>query len=110
MANRGMKKWLPFQSLTEQSTYLDKMLYEKYKIDKPQVSIEQARKIDRILKEYDGSSSLTMKIFMDGYLYNYTGKIYKIDKNKKIIYFYDFFIPVKNILDIEDPSPFNDIC
>ena len=29
MSDRGMKKWLPFSSLVEQSTYLDKMIYEK---------------------------------------------------------------------------------
>ena len=110
MADRGMKRWLPFQSLVEHGSYLDQMMYEKYKIDKPQVSIEQARKIDRLLKEYDGTSSLTFKIYLDGYLYTYKGKILKLDKNRKVIYFDDFYIPINNILDIEDPSPFNDIC
>ena len=35
MADRGMKKWLPFASLVEQGEYLSKMMYEKYKIEKP---------------------------------------------------------------------------
>ena len=105
-----MKKRLPFQSLVEQGSYLDQMIYEKYKAPKPQVSIEQARKIDRILKEYDGTSSLNFKLYIDGYVYNFSGKIYKIDANKKTIYFDDFFLPIKNIIDIEDPQPFLDIC
>ena len=50
MADRGMKRWLPFSALIEQQVYLDKMIYEKYKVEKPRVSTEQARKIDRILK------------------------------------------------------------
>lgn len=107
--NRGMKRWLPFSNLVEQQTFIDKMLYEKYKIDRPRVSIEQARKIDRLLKEYS-STSLTFKLYMDGYLYTYKGKIVKLDKNKKIVYFDDFFIPLINIIDIEDPDPFSDIC
>lgn len=108
MSDRGMKKWLPFSSLVEQSTYLDKMIYEKYKVDKPRVSTEQARKIDRILKEYDGSS-LIMKIYVDGYLYTYNGKIEKIDVSKKLIFLQDIYIPIKNIIDIDDPNPFSDV-
>lgn len=108
MSERGMKKRLPFSSLVEQGSYLDKMMYEKFKVDKPRISVEQARKIDRLLKEYDGSS-LKMKIYVDGYLYNYEGKIEKIDVSKKIIFLEDIYIPIKNIIDIEDPDPFCDI-
>ena len=109
MADRGMKKWLPFQSLIEQEKYLDKMLYEKYKIEKPQISVEQARKINRILSTYTGDT-LTMKIYIDGYLYIYSGKIEKIDKSKKILIFEDFYIPIKNVIDIEESAPFLEIC
>ena len=109
MANRGMKKWLPFQSLVEQGKYLDQIIYEKNKIDKPQISVEQARKINRILSTYN-YEVLKMKIYMDGYLYIYNGKIQKIDKTKKIIIFDDFFIPIKNIIDIEETDPFFEVC
>lgn len=108
MANRGMKRWLPFSALIEQQVYLDKMIYEKYKVEKPRVSTEQARKIDRILKEYDGSS-LNMKIFVDGYLYEYEGVIKRLDLNKKRIVLETITIPIKNIIDIEDPNPFSDV-
>lgn len=108
MADRGMKKWLPFSSLVEQGSFLDKMIYEKNKIEKPKVSVEQARKIDRLLKEYDGSK-IEMKIYVDGYLYKYYGKIEKIDVPKKQIFLEDIYIPIKNIIDIEDPNPFADI-
>lgn len=109
MADRGMKKWLPFASLVEQQDYLDKMLYEKYKVSRPLVSVEQARKIDYILKYYP-DSVLSFKLYIDGYLYTYKGKILKLDKNKKIVYFDDFFLPIKDIIDIENPNPFSDIC
>ena len=51
-----------------------------------------------------------MKIYMDGYLYIYNGKIQKIDKNKKILIFDDFYIPIKNVIDIEETDPFFEVC
>src|SRR5574344_808891 len=110
MSERGMKKYLPFSSLIEQETYLKKMLYEKNKVSKPQISIEQARKIDRILHEFDSDFVYSIKIYLDGYIYNIKTKILKMNLNKKIIYFTDFYIPIKNIIDIEDCDPFTEIC
>lgn len=109
MADRGMKKWLPFASLVEQQEYLNKMLYEKNKIARPLVSIERARKIDTILKLYP-NTILNFELYIDGYLYTYVGKILKIDKNKKLVYFDEFFLPIRDIIDIENPNPFADIC
>lgn len=109
MADRGMKKWLPFASLVEQQEYLNKMLYEKNKTARPLVSIERARKIDTILKMYP-NTTLNFELYIDGYLYTYVGKILKIDKNKKLVYFDEFFLPIRDIIDIENPNPFADIC
>jgi len=109
MSDRGMKKWLPFAALVEQNVYLEQMIYEKNKIPKPQVSVEQGRKIDRILKEHS-YNELKFRIYLDGYLYTFVGKIEQIDLNKHKIYFKDFFVPIKDIIDIEDPEPFEDIC
>jgi len=108
MSDRGMKKWLPFNALIEQNEYLEKMIYEKNKIKKPQVSIEQARKIDRILKEHQ-DIPLHFKIYLDGYLYSFTGVIEEINLNTSKIYFKDFFVPIKNVIDIDDPEAFDDI-
>jgi|SRR5574344_831663 hypothetical protein len=108
MSDRGMKKWLPFSALVEQNEFLEKMIYEKNKIKKPQISVEQASKIDRILKEH-ADNVLTFKIYLDGYLYTFNGKIEKIDLPNHKIYFKDFFVPIKDILDIDDPEPFDSI-
>ena len=109
MSDRGMKKWLPFSALVEQNSYLEKMLYEKRKIKKPQVSTEQALKIDRILKEYY-LNTLSFKVYIDGYLYSFKAKIKKIDKANNLIYFDDFYLNINNILDIENPNEFDSIC
>lgn len=109
MSDRGMKKWLPFSALTVQQDYLNQMLYEKHKIKKPQVSKEQAEKINRILKS-NYKFPLIIKIFLDGYLYTIKQEILKIDQTKRLIYFNDFFIPIKDIIDIENPDEFSEIC
>lgn len=102
MADRGMKKWLPFASLVEQGEYLSKMMYEKYKIDKPLILEDTSEIIDKILKDYDFNEVLSLKIFYDGYIYKVVDKITFIDKNKKLVYFTNFYIPINNILAIED--------
>ena len=33
-----------------------------------------------------------------------------IDKNKKILIFDDFYIPIKNVIDIEETDPFFEVC
>ncbi|HKL72878.1 MAG TPA: YolD-like family protein [Candidatus Onthovivens sp.] len=110
MSDRGMKKWLPFSSLVEQGETLKKMLYEKNKISKPLVSIERARKIDTLLKDYNYLDTLHLTIFFDGYLYEVNKKIVRIDLNKKIIVFDNYFIKINDIIDIEANDPFFDIC
>lgn len=109
MNDRGMKKWLPFSSLVEQNEFLEKMIYEKNKIKKPRVSVEQARKIDLILHEHK-DIPLTFKIYFDGYLYTFRAKFEKIDIVHHNIYFKDFYIPISNIIDIDNPSDFDFIC
>ncbi len=102
MADRGMKKWLPFSSLIEQGKYLSKMMYEKYKIDKPIILEDKEKEINDILKEYDFTNPLSLTIYFDGYIYKIIDKIHFIDKNKKLVYFTNFYIPISNILSIDD--------
>ena len=45
MSDRGMKKFAPYASLIEQNDYLERMRYEKNKIEKPKLSSEKAEEI-----------------------------------------------------------------
>ena len=109
-SNRGMKKYLPFASLTEQAQYLSKMMEEKSKVTKPQISIEQAEKINKILLNYH-SQELVIKFYIDGHIYNYEGRIDKINKKEKILIIHDYILSFSNIIDINDISNcFDDIC
>ena len=105
---RGMKGYLPFASLVEQAKYIEEMEREKMKIPKPQISVEQARKINDILTNYTGEA-LEMKIFIDGKIYEYEGKIL-LNKQKKSFIINDFELSVRNIIDIESPNIFDEIC
>lgn len=103
---RGMKQYLPFSSLVEQATSLEEMSKKRQKIEKPQVSLEQASKINRILTTYKGQE-LTMKIYLDGVIYDYSGKI-KVYPSKKTFRIRTYEIPLRNIIDIDSPFDFFD--
>ena len=109
MSDRGMKKYMPFASLVEQQVYLKKMIYEKGKKPKPQISTEQAEKIDRLLKQ-KVDQVMVFKFYLDGYIYTYKGVIQFLDVKNKQIIIDDYLIPLKNIIDIENPDIFEDIC
>lgn len=103
MSDRGMKKWAPFSSLIEQSICIEKMKYEKNKIEKPQISNEKAEEINRILSNYHGQT-VTIKYFYDGYLYKISTIIQQIDINEKSIITPKGKIPFKEIIDLSDDS------
>lgn len=99
MSDRGMKKWAPFSSLIEQSTMLNKMFYEKNKKSKPQISSERASKINQILNNY-GGEKLLIKYFYDGYIYETSLSIKRIDTINRKLIFEDGSIPFSEIIDI----------
>ena len=105
MSERGMKKWAPFASLIEQSTCLEKMRYERNKIEKPKISSDKAREINAILTNYHGED-LKIKYFYDGYLYVVTTKIVRIDKVQKILITESGSLPLNTIIDISSEDYF----
>lgn len=98
--DRGMKKWAPFSSLIEQSTYLEKMHYQKNKKDKPQISSERASKINEIFQNYHGEL-LEIHYFYDGYIYSIKKTIQRIDSLNKRLIFDNGTLPFSAIIDIE---------
>ena len=100
MSDRGMKKWAPYSSLIEQSTVLNEMFYEKNKKSKPQISNERANKINQIFANY-GGESVRIKYFYDGYIYEVSIKIKKIDTLNKKLIFEEGSMPFSEIIDIK---------
>ena len=99
MSDRGMKKWAPFASLIEQSTILEEMFYEKNKKVKPSISNERAEKINQILSSYQGQT-VRIKYYYEGYLYEVSVVIKRVDVLNKKVILEDGSIPFKEIIDI----------
>ena len=52
MSDRGMKKWLPYKSLTEQGGYLSEIIARKSIEEKPIPLEDEARKIQSFKRSY----------------------------------------------------------
>ena len=99
--NRGMKKWAPYKSLNEQIDFINKMRYEKNKIERPLISNEEAENINNILTNYQ-NETVWVKYYDDGYLYEVSLPIFKIDIINKRIYFDKYsFLDFVNIIDMK---------
>ena len=105
MSERGMKKWAPFSSLIEQSSCLEKMRYERNKIEKPKISSDRAQKINAIIVNSRGQT-LKIKYFYDGYLYEISAQIKRVDTINKILITDKGSLPLSNIIDINSEDYF----
>jgi hypothetical protein len=100
--NRGMKKWAPYKSLNEQADFINKMYYEKHKIERPKISNEVAEDINYILLNYNNEDELKITYYDDGYVYTIIKIIYKIDVNNKRLYLdRTSYISFENLLNLE---------
>ena len=85
MSERGMKKWAPYKSLVEQEKYLKKIHDDQEKIEKPQISSDEAELINEILMNYQGEE-LTIEFWRNNKINTISAVLKKIDpENKKIV-------------------------
>lgn len=86
MKQRGMVKWQPFASLPEQAGYIQQLMYDINKVDKPILSDDQLEDLNRKLYEfYENQEWIQLKYFYDGYIYLVEGVIKKVDRIKQSI-------------------------
>lgn len=85
MSERGMKKWMPYKSLVEQEEYLNKLRDNREKIEKPQLSSDEAELINEILVNYH-NEELIIIYWRNNKINSISTVLKKIDKeNKKIV-------------------------
>ena len=54
---------------------------------------------------------IVIKFYIDGHIYDYEGKIDKINKKEKFLIIHDYILSFSNIIDINDiANCFDDIC
>ena len=85
--DRGIIKWQPFESLAPSKKMVENILYEKNKIKKPILSLEQQQEIEeKLLEAFYEQAKVTLKIYKNGYIVTTTSSIEIIDSTyKKII-------------------------
>lgn len=104
MNDRGMKKWAPFNSLTNTNKMKHDLNKQKISIKMPILSEDQLEKIDNNIKEaYYNKDIINIEYYLNGAIINKKGKIKLIDYNKKQIIlsdntklYYKQIINVKN--------------
>lgn len=99
MSDRGMKKWLPYKSLTEQGGYLSEIIARKSVEEQPIPMEDEAEKIDSFLRSYEGGE-IELRYFVSGHVHSCKGVPDKIDFRAKRLVFPSFEIPFSSIVEI----------
>ena len=60
MSDRGMKKWLAYRSLVEQTPSIENNYAEREKVEKPLISQDEAENINNILTNYQGEALIVL--------------------------------------------------
>ena len=87
MPDRGMIKWMPFNSVINGNILVNSIEKEKARISKPILSEEQIEIIqDNILESMINKVSLIFTIYQSGFIKEIKGTVINIDSIKKKIY------------------------
>ena len=78
MSDRGIKKWAPYKTLSEQDFNMSKQKEKEEKQEKPKISADFAEEINEILVNYQGEE-LTIKYYRNGKILEVVDRIKKID-------------------------------
>lgn len=86
--DRGMIKWMPFNSIISSKDVLNELTKERSKIKMPYLSDEQKSKIEKaLIIAYYGQESIKIDYFYQGQILSLTSNIKKIDFTFHKIYF-----------------------
>lgn len=99
---RGMKKWLPFKSLSGQYEVLDQMRAERNKKEKPELSIDEIDDLNRALVSLQKGDVTKVTYFHEGEILNKTVVFVKCDGYAKTVFFKGFSLPFTSLLKLEN--------
>ena len=100
MSDRGIKKWAPYKTLSEQDFTLKSHKEKEEKIEKPTISSEFAEEINEILVNYHGET-LIIGYYKNGKILEVIDKIKKIDPyEKRLILISRKIIMIKDIVSV----------
>lgn len=88
--DRGMIKWMPFNSVVSSSQIVKEIINEKSKIPMPILSNDQKTYIEeKIINAYYEHEKIKVTYYYAGKIFSYEGNIKKIDSIYHKIYFYN---------------------
>lgn len=94
-------KWLPFDALTGFKTSLRKVEYDKDKINKPVISLDQLEEMNEVITSaLNLQEEVIIKFYRGGYIYEISGLINKVDPINKVIIIADQNIKFNMIVNI----------
>ncbi len=99
--DRGMIKWLPFNSVISNKAILEKVINEKDTISKPIISEEEKIQIEQdIIEAYYTQNNILITYYKNGHLLKINSKIKKIDKIQKLVYLNNLILLFNQIISI----------
>lgn len=84
MSERGMKKWAPYKSLTEQTTSLLLLHKKRNRMERPLISSDEAELINEVLVNYN-NECVALGYYDDGNVFEIITKLIKIDAYNKSV-------------------------
>ncbi len=99
---RGMKKWLPFKSLSGQYEMIDKMKEERKKVTMPELSVDQIDDLNRVLVSLQKGDAVEVTYFQEGEVLSRRGVFLKCDGYSKQVFFKGFSLPFSSLLKFEN--------
>lgn len=99
--DRGIVKWLPFNSLVSNKEVLYKVLKDKGKQTRPILSDDEISYIEKsIIDAYYTKDTIKITYYKNGYLYEEYGNVKKIDSPNKLIYFNNLKLLFNQIIEV----------
>ncbi len=92
MSDRGMKKWLAYRSLVEQTPSIEKNYAKREKTEKPLLSQDEAENINNILVNYHGEPLIVL-FYRNGKINEEEIVIKKIDLNERKL-----VLPIRRVI------------
>lgn len=101
--DRGIVKWLPFNSLVSNKEVLYKVLKDKERQTRPILSDDEISYIEKsIINAYYTKDTIKITYYKNGYLYEEEGNVKKIDSPNKLIYFNNLKLLFNQIIEVLD--------
>lgn len=99
--DRGMIKWMPFNSVISSKQVIQEILLEKNKITMPDLSLEQKDTIqNKIINAFYQKEKVTIVYFYSGKEYYLVDYIKKIDSTYHKIYFNSTILHFEQIINV----------